>query len=161
MLNLFQTVSGAWHIPSLLTVAGWVVSGILIFIGLRVNRDDRVKAFLKEQESHGKIIELEARTRPKPLDQRLREFLAGTIGNFDPRILDGLANSPHNFVLVLAELTFVEDSELRRLAAEDGASHFIAILPPENEDSALEVKDTGITVKQVRFRLYKALLPSK
>jgi hypothetical protein len=48
ILSLFQTVSGEWHWPSLLTVFGWVVgsliTGVFIFANLYVGRLDREKS---------------------------------------------------------------------------------------------------------------------
>ena len=54
MISLFQTASGAWHFPSILMVASYVigtlVTGGFICANLRVNRADRIRAFEKELE---------------------------------------------------------------------------------------------------------------
>jgi len=71
MISLFQTAAGSWHIPSILTVAGWLigslVTGIFIFANLRVNRDDRFLSHEKEQQSIAKISNLEDRAKDRTI----------------------------------------------------------------------------------------------
>jgi len=99
-LSLFQTAVGAWHLPSMLAVAGWVagsaVTGAFIFANLKVNRDDRVRAYEKEQKSlseasqaRAKIEELENRQRPRAIsrEQKAMFMEATKAGPFGPVVL--------------------------------------------------------------------------
>jgi hypothetical protein len=99
-LSLFQTAMGAWHLPSILAVAGWVVgsavTGGFIFANLKVNRDDRARAFEKEQQSiaeanqaRAKIEELEQKQRPRTIssEQKALFIEATKAGPFGPVVL--------------------------------------------------------------------------
>jgi hypothetical protein len=43
VLSIFQTAEGGPHWISILTVAGWLVTGFFIFTSLVLNRNDRIK----------------------------------------------------------------------------------------------------------------------
>jgi hypothetical protein len=58
-----------------------------------------------------------------------------------------------------AEVAPHKADQLRALASEEGAQKFIIILPVQKEDDVFNLKDTGSIVTQIRFRLFKALLP--
>jgi hypothetical protein len=100
VLSLFQTAAGAWHLPSILAVAGWLagsgVTGAFIFANLKVNRDDRVRAYHKEQQSitdasqaKARIEELEQKQRPRAVtpEQRAAFIEATKGGPFGPVVL--------------------------------------------------------------------------
>jgi hypothetical protein len=91
-MSLFQTATGTWHLPSILLVGSWMaatlVTGGFMFANLKVNRDDRIRAFEREQQSvveakaaQGRIAELEEKQRPRTIsaDQR-RIFIEATKG---------------------------------------------------------------------------------
>ena len=126
MISLFQTASGTWHIPSILMVASWLagslVTGGFIFANLRVNRDDRIRAFQKEQQSSVKIAELELATRPKPLKDRLVAQLEA----ISPKILIGLRSGQTNFS---GDFQAHHFTDLQKLASEPGASAYITFRP--------------------------------
>lgn len=99
-VSLFQAASGAWHLPSILAVAGWLVgsavTGVFLFANLRVNRDDRIRAFHKEQQSIGeatqaraRIEELERQQHPRSitLEQTAIFIDATKAGPFGPVVL--------------------------------------------------------------------------
>ena len=44
MLSLFQDASGNWHWPSVVTGAGWLLSTLVIFVGLYIGMIERDKA---------------------------------------------------------------------------------------------------------------------
>lgn len=78
LISLFQTPTGSWHLPSILMVASWLVSflvtGGFMYANLKVNRDDRIAAYKKEQKSvveakkaHDRILELEDAQRPRAI----------------------------------------------------------------------------------------------
>lgn len=97
MFSLFQTADGAWHLPSILMVAAWIVSmvvtGVFMYANLKVNRDDRLEASQKEQVSAAearaaqtRIADLEAAQRPRSISaEQRRIFLESTkAGPFGP-----------------------------------------------------------------------------
>lgn len=97
MLSLFQTAAGAWHVPSILLVAGWLagtlVTGAFVFANLKVNRDDRLRTFEKEQRSasdaaaaQARISELEEKQLPRTISAEQRQlFIESTkAGPFGP-----------------------------------------------------------------------------
>lgn len=99
-ITLFQTAAGAWHIPSILTTAGWLagsaVTGVFIFANLKVNRDDRIRAYQKEQQSTAevnqarlRIEELEQKQRPRTISsEQVSIFIDATKdGPFGPVVL--------------------------------------------------------------------------
>jgi hypothetical protein len=43
MLGLFQTADGGAHWPTLITFAGWLVAGVLMFSSFAISRNDRLK----------------------------------------------------------------------------------------------------------------------
>lgn len=90
MISLFQTAAGAWHVPSILLVSSWlvtaIVSGIFVFANLKANRDDRMRAFEKEQQNlanlrtaQSKITEMETKQRPRAISSTQRKaFIEAT-----------------------------------------------------------------------------------
>ena len=99
-ITLFQTAAGTWHVPSLLTIAGWLVgsavTGAFIFANLKVNRDERIRAHQKEQQSisegdqaRSRIEELEQKQRPRTISHEQRSvFVEETkAGPFGPVVL--------------------------------------------------------------------------
>lgn len=100
MNSLFQTATGAWHLPSILMVLSWLLgsalTGAFIFANLKVNRDERIDAFdkdqqsiIKAQEAQSKIAELEGQLEPRTIteDQRLAFVEATSAGPFGPVVL--------------------------------------------------------------------------
>ena len=99
-VSLFQTASGAWHILSILKVSSWLlgflVTGIFLFANLKVNRDDRLEAYQKEQqrnveatEARAKIEELEEKQRPRTISAEQKKVFMETTkeGPFGPVVL--------------------------------------------------------------------------
>ena len=107
MISIFQTSSGAWHIPSILMASSWAVgtilTGIFMFANLRVNRNDRMRAFEKEQQSiseareaRTKITALELMTKSRRLSAeqsatlaKMALVIASTIGRVDVTAANG------------------------------------------------------------------------
>jgi hypothetical protein len=157
MISLFQTATGSWHLPSILMASSWVLgtalTGFFMFANLRVNRNDRISAFEKEQksiaaagEARAKIAELEEKTKPVPLKKRLTICLEG----IDKRIIPALHAGTTRFGgnLVPYQLT-----ELQKLAAEDTAAEFIIL----RTGSGIVFMDSG-TATPVEFELKPALI---
>lgn len=123
MISLFQTAAGSWHIPSILMATSWLigtlVAGGFIVANLRVNRDDRIKAFQKEQQASVKIAELEAVARPKPF----RERLIAQLNAISPTIIPALRSGQTNFTKDLLPHHF---TDLLRLASEPESSAYIS-----------------------------------
>jgi hypothetical protein len=44
MLSLFEDASGNWHWQSVLTATGWVLAGLVLFLGLWIGKIERDKA---------------------------------------------------------------------------------------------------------------------
>lgn len=97
MLSVFQTAAGGLHIPSILLVAGWLagtlVTGGFMLANLKVNRDDRIRTFEREQRSaadattaQARIAELEERLHPRTISPEQRQlFIESTkAGPFGP-----------------------------------------------------------------------------
>lgn len=132
------------------------VGGIGTILGIMVNNEMSRRDSAKDDLREGKLLALEERIRLKPLDQRLRDFLRG-LRDVGKKLVAGIVSGKEDDQLCRVEMTFDEDAEFRRLCEEDGAAAYVTLLPPEPEDSAIDVKDTGVTVKQVRFRVNKSL----
>ena len=64
VVSLFQTASGSWHIQSILIAIGWLVTGVLLFIQLSANRNERLKSFEKEQQY---LIKIDKSVHPQNL----------------------------------------------------------------------------------------------
>lgn len=99
-VSLFQTGMGAWHIPSILMMSSWllgsVLTGAFMFANLKVNRDDRIRAYQKEQQSltdatqaHARIEELEKKQRPRTVTPEMKAIFidATKAGPFGPVVL--------------------------------------------------------------------------
>ena len=119
MISLFQTAAGAWHLPSILAVVAWfagmVVAGFFLFMNLRVNRDDRLKAGANER-----VSKLEARTRPKSYKERLLDVLAA----IDPKIPPAIKAGTTNFS---GDLNVWQRAEIIKIAGEPGSEKFILL----------------------------------
>lgn len=96
LISLFQTAAGAWHIPSILMMAAWLATGGFMFANLKVNRDDRFRAYEKEQrnaveasQARSKIEELEQQQRPRTIspEQKSAFVEATRAGPFGPVVL--------------------------------------------------------------------------
>lgn len=100
VISLFQTATGAWHLPSIFVVASWalgsLVTGVFIFANLKVSRDERINAFEREQESieaaeqaQSRIKELEAQQAPRRITETQKAaFVEATQdGPFGPVVL--------------------------------------------------------------------------
>jgi hypothetical protein len=114
------------------------------------------KDALSEQAQRNEA--LEAKLRPKPLDQRLREFL-NSLEDIGPKLLQALATSSDNYPLFRVEMVLDKATQFKRLCAEDESQRFVTLVPLEQTDSIMIAKDNGMVVTDVRFRLNKALLP--
>ncbi len=149
MVSIFQTASGSWHVLSILQAASWligaIVTGGFMFANLRVNRDDRIKAFEKDQQSQIKIAQLEEVTRTKPLKERVVLFL----NKLDPTIIPALKNGKSDFML---RPTHAQASDLQSLTAEDVNGTFITFLPSTNV-----ILDGSGRVTEMGFRLTPAV----
>lgn len=80
-ISLFQTASGSWHWPSVLTTAGWlvgfVVTGFFLFAGLYVNRFERVKSAAEMEKSKGALEQLQEAQQPWQFSAQQRDrFIA-------------------------------------------------------------------------------------
>jgi len=64
VVSLFQTASGSWHIQSILIAIWWLVTGVLLFIQLSANRNERLKSFEKEQQY---LIKIDKSVHPQNL----------------------------------------------------------------------------------------------
>lgn len=121
LVSLFQTATGAWHFPSILAVAGWLVgsavTGGFIFANLKVNRDDRIRAHQKEQQSiaeanqaRAQIAELERQQRHRVItpEQKALFIEATKAGPFGPVVLATHAALPtkeqENFTMQLRRM---------------------------------------------------------
>ena len=124
MISLFQTASGAWHIPSILMASSWllgtIVTAAFMLANLRVNRDDRLKAFSKERDAASKILELEAMARPKPFKERLVTLLEA----IDQAIIPALRAGTTKFE---GELTPWQFAEMQKLCVEPSAAQYISM----------------------------------
>jgi len=99
-------------------LVGTLVTGGFIFANLRVNRDDRLRAFQKEQQAASKIAQLEEATRPKPLKDRVMDFLS----RLDGRAVAAAKGGQREF---RGTFTTAQLSELQSLCAEDKNGDFI------------------------------------
>lgn len=152
MISLFQTAAGAWHLPSILAVVAWfagmAVAGFFLFLNLKVNRDDRLKAAAKEASAaaealaasqrlsltesqlekakaeltgaNERVSKLEARTRPKSYKERLLDVLAA----IDPKIPPAIKAGTTNFS---GDLNTWQRAEIVKIAGEPGAEKFILL----------------------------------
>ena len=100
MISLFQTASGAWHYPSIFMVSGWLVTGILMFGNLLVNRNDRLRAHQKEAQSVSeaqiaktKIATLEEKTRTLTTAEKLYQLME----RVDPKFRAAIASGQFTF----------------------------------------------------------------
>jgi len=131
-LSLFQTASGSWHTPSILTAVGWllgsVVSGIIIITQLAAQRAERTKTFAQEQQrleelkdARAKINELEKKTKLTPLNKRIITYL----NEIDSHVLSALRSGTTKFEI---ELESHQLPDLKRLYAEDSTHKYISSL---------------------------------
>lgn len=157
LLSLFQTASGSWHIPSILTAIGWllgsVVSGIIIITQLAAQKAERTKTFTQEQErieelkdARAKIIELEHKTKIIPLNKRIITCL----NEIDKHVLSALQSGTTKFEI---DLESYQLAELKRLYAEDATRKYIP---------SLKIVDAYITLSgsftKIQFELTPTLM---
>lgn len=158
LLSLFQTASGSWHIPSILTAIGWllgsVVSGIIIITQLAAQRAERTKTFAQEQQrleelkdARAKINDLEKKTKLIPLNKRIITCL----NEIDKHVLSSLQSGTATTFEI--DLEPYQLAELKRLYAEDVTHKYIP---------SLNVTDAYITLSgsynKIQFELTPALL---
>ena len=103
-----------------------------------------------------------AHPKPRALDERLRSLIFG-IDELGPQMLKALKETEQDSIGVNMDFPLSEEGLLKAMCAEEGASKYIILLPPEKGDSAIELKRTseGFIRKltTVRIVLKKALLP--
>lgn len=125
-----------------------VVAGFFLFMNLKVNRDDRLKAAAKEASAaaealassqrlsltesqlakakdeltgaNERVSKLEARTRPKSYKERLLDVLA----TIDPKIPPAIKAGTTNFS---GELNAWQRAEIVKIAGEPGSEKFILL----------------------------------
>jgi len=98
--------------------------------------------------------ELEERTRPKPLDDRLRDFLNG----FDNGILTKLQLNNGQALTVEGDADAFQAGALRKLCAEPDAQKYITLLPPNPTANLLNVSSDGVARGPIRFVLKASLI---
>lgn len=87
-VSLFQTASGSWHLSSIFMASGWllssIITGFFIFANLKINRDERIKAYQKEQQNiidlkdaNTKLLNLEQKMKQKPIVDLLNGIIDG------------------------------------------------------------------------------------
>ena len=97
-LSLFQTASGAWHLPSILFASSWflgfMVTGFFLFFQLAAHRNERMESFKKERSqiaelasAKAKINELEDKIKPKPIKERIINLSYNLQCNWPPNSL--------------------------------------------------------------------------
>jgi hypothetical protein len=159
---LFETKE-AWHgvknsagrrrlLPAIELVVLWTLPLVAIVLAVAADR--------ASSATDAKLVALQEQLRQRPLDQRLREFLNG-LEQIGPKLIAAIVSSADESVLCRAEMTLDKAAEFRRLCAEPGAEIYVTLVPPEKDDAAIESKDTGMIVTQVRFRVSKALFPAE
>lgn len=92
IVSLFQTASGEWHLPSILTTSSWLLgsllTGFFIFSQLAANRDERVKTYEMEQQKTSEINNLKKElddVKTGPIETgRLRGAIDGGNASNDP-----------------------------------------------------------------------------
>jgi hypothetical protein len=141
MISLFQTASGSWHLPSILTVAAWLASGIFIFLNLYANCNDRVRSYEKEKQSvqdavaaREKIAKLEEKTRTRTT----AELLFLIFDEVDPNFRLGINSGKFVHRVNLRESSY---GKLKSIAADDSR---VKVSPStntrmDNEGSVIEV----------------------
>lgn len=121
IIYLFQSPAGSWHVPSILMVTSWLVSfvvtGAFMYATLKVNRDDRIAAYQKEQQSavevkkaHDRIEELEEAKRPRIISKEQKDKFINLTKNgpFGPVVLATYSALPskeqENFTMQLRHM---------------------------------------------------------
>ena len=167
MLEWLKTPSGAYNLTLIIAIIVWLVGGAAIYAGFHLNKvrlidsqrktreaeEDkaRIKADLdlatrKLEEAKAKLAEIEEKTKPVPLKQRLVICLEG----IDRRIIASLRAGTTRFQ---GNLLPYQLADLQKLAAEDANGEFIRL----KTGSGIVFMDSG-TATPVEFELRAALI---
>jgi hypothetical protein len=126
-----------------------LVAGGFMFLSLRVNRDDRIRAHKAEQEASAKIEALELAARPKPFTERLITFLSA----LDSRIITGLATNSVEWSGLLRTNQY---AEFESLLHENDSEKYIG--QKLFKEQPLQMTNAGTLMHGVTFVVQQQLL---
>jgi hypothetical protein len=113
------------------------------------------------KDATNRLADIESKTRPKPIDEKLRIWL----DELDPTILIRLRNGTGHIAIRI--LRDSRADELERLCAEPGADQYVRILPPDSPlapaQAGEELASSGGngTFRRVAINLNSKLVPGE